>query len=436
MTTETLTDSMVRSLAPPESGETITWDDEVKGFGIRVTKAGAKAWILNYRAGGVLRRLTIGSFPDWKVKAARDEAAALKRRVDQGEDPMGDRHAWRKAPTVTDLAEWYRKFHLPRKRPGSQYNDEKTLAKYVLPKLGNKKVAAVRHADIVDLHHDIAIRYPTAANRTVALVSKMFSLAVKQQWCHENPCRGVEQSPENRRERFLTGPEIARLMAALNQHPRQSSANAVRLLLLTGARLGEVLRAEWPQFDLEAGLWTKPSSHTKQKKSHRIPLNAAALELLRNMRAAADKATAMARRQSRIQPPEKALFPGRASETQQSMRSFWKTVCEQAALGDHAGKRDGAGKIIKGKDGQPAQAFKPDVHLHDLRHTHASILASQGLSLPIIGQLLGHTQTQTTARYAHLLDEPLRLATERVSTFVSEATAATAKVLPLPAKRS
>jgi integrase len=234
----------------------------------------------------------------------------------------------------------------------------------------------------------------------------MFSLAIQQSWRETNPCRGIEQAPENKRERFLTGPEIARLMAELDKHPRQESANAVRLLLLTGARLGEVLSAEWAQFDLDIGVWTKPAATTKQKKLHRLPLNAAALTLLREMRAAADAALAERRERGRIAPVETALFPGRASATQQSVRTFWEGIRERAGIGD--------------------------VHLHDLRHTHASILASQGLSLPIIGQLLGHTQPATTHRYAHLLDQPLREATERVGKFVAEATAAGAgRVLPL-----
>ena len=436
-----LTDADVRGAKPPEdAGMRIVWDrgdGAVTGFGVRITKAGAKAFVLTYRAHGVQRTLTIGSFPDWRVKPARDQAAALKRLVDQGRDPMADRHAEREAPTVNDLADHYRKVHLPKKRPGSQLGDELTLKKYIIPKLGNKKVAAVTHSDAAGLHREITAKYRTAGNRVIALLSKMFNLAVKEGWCTANPCKGIERNPETKRGRFLTPAEIGRLMAALDEHPRQASANAVRLLLLTGARRGEVFGARWEQFDLDAGTWTKPAANTKQKKVHRVPLSTGALMVLRQMRADAEARVAVAKQRGRLIPIDQALFPGRnGAEVQQRMDKTWRTVTAQAGLGEFVAKLDARGNPVKDKDGRPVMLWKPNARIHDLRHTHASILASAGLSLPIIGQLLGHTQAQTTARYAHLLDEPLREATERVSAFVREAAKKKpAEVVPLPVKR-
>ncbi len=119
-----LQDKVVRTLPSPATGNRIEYDDEVKGFGVRITAAGAKAFILNYRAAGRERRYTIGSFPDWNTTAARDKAKDLKREVDNGGDPMGARHEQRAAPTVADLAKLYRETHLPRKRPASRQNDE------------------------------------------------------------------------------------------------------------------------------------------------------------------------------------------------------------------------------------------------------------------------------------------------------------------------
>ena len=125
-----------------------------------------------------------------------------------------------------------------------------------------------------------------AANRLMALLSKMFSLAIRWEMRTDNPAKGVERNPEERRYRYLTGDELRRLTEALAVHPSRAAANAVRLLLLTGARLGEVLGATWGQFDLEAGIWTKPSTHTKQKREHRVPLSAPARQLLAEMRVA------------------------------------------------------------------------------------------------------------------------------------------------------
>jgi integrase len=209
----------------------------------------------------------------------------------------------------------------------------------------------------------------------------MFSLAIKWEMRPDNPAKGIERNPEQRRDRFLSGDELARLTEALADHSEQQSANAVRLLLLTGARRGEVLSATWDQFDLENGVWTKPSAHTKQKKDHRVPLSAPALQLLSDMNAASTS---------------DHLFPGKSPDVPMTeIKHFWAAVCRKAKI--------------------------RDCRLHDLRHTYASILASSGLSLPIVGALLGHTQPGTTARYAHLYDDPLREATERVGAVVSAA---------------
>jgi integrase len=174
--------------------------------------------------------------------------------------------------------------------------------------------------------------------------------------------------------------------------------------MLTSARRGEVLGARWEMFDLEAGVWVKPSAHTKQRKQHRVPLSAPALQLLRAMRADATGPY---------------LFPGREGRPLTDVKRSWLAVCRRAGLAERATKRPrpGGGSARAGE--AVATVWRPTARLHDLRHTYASILASQGLSLPIIGALLGHTQPQTTARYAHLLDDPLREATERVGPVVA-----------------
>jgi integrase len=216
---------------------------------------------------------------------------------------------------------------------------------------------------------------PYQANRFLALLSKMLSLAVKWGWRTDNPVKGIERFQEERRERWLSDRELSQLLSVLIAHPNQRAANAVRLQLLTGARLGEVLNARWSDFDLDRGVWTKPSHHTKQKRTEHIPLSGPTLALLIEMREKAD-------------PNEANLLPGNASgRPLQDIKKFWKAVTEQAGIADY--------------------------RLHDNRHTHASHLVSSGLSLEIVGRLLGHTNPTTTKRYAHIADSPLRAATER-----------------------
>ncbi len=391
---EKITDRLVKEIEAPATGNRRVYDTDLKGFGVRITAAGARAFILNYRAKGRERRYTIGGYPDWTVAAAREEAKRLKRVVDQGEDPMGERREDRAAPTVKNLAERYLEEHAVRKRESSRREDKAMIDKIILPRLGTTKVAAVTFTDIDRLHRTVSKRTPYRANRAIALLSKMFNLAVRWEMRADNPCRGVERNQEHRRNRYLSMDELQRFTAALADHPSKTAANAIRFLLLTGARRGEVLGATWDQFDLAAGAWVKPSAHTKQNREHRVPLSAPAIQLLAGMQA---------------ESSSPFLFPGRR-EHLKDIKKSWAQVCKAAK--------------IKG------------FRLHDLRHTYASVLASSGLSLPVIGALLGHTQASTTQRYSHLMDDPLRQATDRVGAIVEAASAGrTAKVIDLGAGR-
>jgi integrase len=397
---ESLTDRFCDLAQGPSDGRRdylIYYDPEVKGFGLRVTRNGAKSFILNYRADGIERRYTIGTFRDpWRVAGARKEALRLKALIDQGKDPQGEKQKARTAPTVGDLIERWRKEHAPKLRPRNRQQNELLISQWIKPELGPRRVADLRYADIEALHRKISTKggkkrtgTPYRANRTLALLSKMMSLAVKWEWRSDNPCRGVERNDEEKRSRHLKPDELEKLVAALAEHPDQTAANAVRLLLLTGARSGEVVDALWDQFDLGAGIWAKPSSHTKQKREHRVPLSAPARQLLAEMK-----------------QTDFRIFP---NLDQPRLRARWAEICRMAE--------------IKG------------ARIHDLRHSYASFLVSAGLSLPVIGALLGHTQPSTTARYTHLFDDPLRAATEQVGAIFSAAeTAPKGQVVDLPRK--
>jgi len=254
----------------------------------------------------------------------------------------------------------------------------------ILPRIGQIKVAAVTTRDVEDLHRGVSKRAPIRANRVLAVASKMFSLAVSWEYRRDNPCRGTERNLEHKRDRYYSPAEIARLNEALGDYTNQVAANAVRFLMLTGARRGEVLSAQWNHIDLVEGIWTKPSAHTKQQREHRIPISRPAMQLLTEMRTSSSGESDY-------------IFPGRvAGRPLTDLKKVWAFAVGRAGL--------------------------HDARLHDLRHSFASILVSSGSNLPLIGAMLGHTQPQTTARYAHLYDAPLREAAEKVGAVIEAAT--------------
>jgi integrase len=389
-----LTDNVIKRLEP-ERHYRIVFDDAVKGFGIGITPAGAKTFTLAYRrkSDGKQRRYTIGAFGAWTTTQAREEAKRLKREVDGGGDPAGERENIRTAPTMADLAERFIADYVPRKRPTTQRVYKQQIAADILPEFGEAKVAAVSHADVDQWHHRLSKRAPTHANRTLAVLSKMLSLAVRWGMRADNPCKGVERNQEHKRNRYLSGAELGRLSEALAELPDQRAADAVRLLLLTGARRGELLAAKWDDFDLKRALWVKPGATTKQKTEHRVPLSAAACQLLTKMQEHADDGG--------------YLFPARGGGHRPHINAAWIRVRKAAKL--------------------------PGLRLHDLRHSFASIGASSGLSLPVIGALLGHSTPVTTHRYSHLFDDVQRAATERIGAVISGKEAA--EVVPLSKRR-
>jgi hypothetical protein len=285
--TKRLSDAVVRRLPIPAKGNTITYDDNVAGFGCRVTAADARSFVLNYRTkDGTERRITIGRFPNWATTAARAKAKELRREIDDGGDPLGKIETAREAPTVADLCDRFIEEHLPRKRPSTIDAYKRILALHVRPHFSrhakkevadgrHTKVAAVEFADIDNLHRHVTKNSGSyIANRTVAVLSKMFALAIKWKWRTDNPAKGIERNTESKRKRYLSGDELARLTAALAAHPDKQTANIVRLLLLTGSRRGEILSMRWA--DINDGTWTKPGSTTKQKTDHVVPLSAPA----------------------------------------------------------------------------------------------------------------------------------------------------------------
>jgi integrase len=204
----------------------------------------------------------------------------------------------------------------------------------------------------------------------------MCTLAVQWRWRTDNPCRHVPRNDEHKRKRYLSAAELERLSKALTEHDDRDAADVFRLLLLTGARRGEVLAARWRDIDLETGTWSKPGSTTKQKTDHIVPLSAPARQMLA----------------ARGQDSE-FVFPGRSGGHRVAVKSDWARICKAAEISG--------------------------LRVHDLRHSYAAQLASAGVGLHTIGALLGHSNPTTTHRYAHLFDDPLRAATEKVGAIIS-----------------
>jgi integrase len=389
--TQHLTDAVIRRLPTPAEGNKVHYDDEVPGFGARVTSAGTRSFVLNYLTkGGRERRITIGSCADWTCTEARTEAKRLRHIVDQGGDPLADIQDARAAPTVAELADRFEQEHLSRKRASTARGYRHMLAAYIRPALGHLKVAEVTFSDVDALHRKITKSgSPYAGNRVVAVLSKMFSSAMRWNMRETNPAKGIERNLEHHRRRYLSTDELARLVAALAAHPDTQAANIVRLLLLTGARKGEALSCRWSGIDLAEGTWSKPPSSTKQKAHHEAQLSAPARQLLSEIRE-----QQVAKHPKR--PLGEYVFPS-SSETGHvvDIKKAWRHMCKAAGI--------------------------TELRIHDLRHSFASQAISGGASLPLVGALLGHSSPQTTARYAHMFTDPQRAAVERIGAVITAA---------------
>lgn len=369
-----LTKRIVESAMPDSSKRIVLWDTEIIGFFIRIYPSGKKTYFFQYRnKDRVSHQIKLGVHGNITTELAREKATQLALKVSAGEDPsMKTPLSAIQSPTMQDLAEKYLKLHAENEnRPKSIKENKSMLKNYILKKFGTRKVDSITVEDIQTLHASLH-KKRVRSNRILSLLHTMFKLAVQWKWRVDNPVSGIKKYQENKRTRWLQEEEMKRLLSTLDVSPYQTTANIIRLLLLTGARKHEVLTATWDQFDLAKGIWTKEAHTTKQKKMEHIPLSPAAISLLKTINAEANDSP--------------FLFPGKIEgKPLQDIKRSWASICKQAILKDFT--------------------------IHDLRHTYASHLVSSGLSLSIVGKLLGHTQASTTQRYAHLADEPLREAT-------------------------
>ncbi len=376
-----LTKSAVENIQP-EPRDFIMWDTEINGFGCKITPKGKRVYFLYYRTtAGRERRPSIGVHGQLTCQEARDIASRWRSEVARGGDPSQARRDQRSAETLAEFSERYMTDYAPtRKRASSITTDRINLRCHILPALGNLKLADITRADVIRLHQSMSA-IPGGANRTLALLSHMLNIAEK--WGlrpdGSNPCRHVEKFPANKRQRFLSETEIARLADTLAQadHARTELPGviaAIRLLIFTGARLSEILTLRWEHVDLDNQRIILPQSKTGKKV---VYLSQPAIEVLIS-----------------IEQTSQYVIQGRKPDAHLvNLEKPWRRIRARVGL--------------------------DDVRLHDLRHSFASVAAGLGEGLPMIGRLLGHTQAATTHQYAHLADDPVRTANERIGEAIS-----------------
>jgi integrase len=400
-----LTEAFVKSLpAPTDTSSRIHYDSDIRGFGCRVTQNNAKTLILNYSYKGIERRMVLARwYPDVYdkdgrniVELARMDAAKFKNSIVSGRDPVAEQEAADRAErgqyTFAQLAKRYQQDYVKEKtglpkRKASRDADKSMLDGILLPRFGRRKLSTILTRDIDTLMEELRST-PYRANRCRSLLSGMFAYAISLDQLAANPItKKVRKYAEVKREFMLDDKQDAKFRIACDQYPDQTAASAVRLLYETGSRKNEVLCCRWEQFHFEPGplcnVWVKPPEITKQAKAVFLPLTDRAVAIL----------TAMG-------PKEKGfVFPGKGGfdRARRDITRPWVQICKMAGLTE---------PVTKGK----RTKHRPILRLHDLRHSYASFLASSNVSLPKIGELLGHSNPQTTARYSHISLDAARAA--------------------------
>ena len=359
--------------------EAVYWDHELSGFGVRVYPSGVKVYVVQTRSGGKSRRVTIGRHGVLSAEQARRKAAQFIASIKAGEEPTRAGSSANAGPTMAEVAERYMKEHVAvRCKPSTAQGCRYTLDKYLLPVFGTRPLDTIGREEVSALQYRLH-KTPTMANRVVDMLSRLFNMA--EAWGHApqggNPCRFVQKYKERSCERFLAEEEFRRLGRVLDEveAERKVSASAVaaiRLLMLTGCRLGEIVTLRWEDVDLEAGELGLRDAKTGARQ---VALSPAAVRVLSTIPRVADNSWVIAGRK-----------PGTRLG---NLNASWLVVRARAGL--------------------------KDVRLHDLRHSFASRALALGESLTMIGKLLGHRKVQTTARYAHLAQDSVKASAARVA---------------------
>jgi integrase len=360
-----LTDTRIRSLKPTGK-RYIVWD--ANGLGVRVGTSGKRSFVYTYREGPKVRWMTLGNYPTLSLAEAREKhgkaLAAREKGLSPADAELDAKHEAQKAPTVAQLADYYVE-HYAKRQKKSWQEDERQLRKDVLPHLGHLKARAVRRRDIIDLVECIADRgAPVTANRTLAVISRMFNFAVEREILEATPAAGIKRvHKEQGRQRVLSEEEIRKFWTNLpNTQMTEAVRLALQLMLVTAQRRTEVAEATWDEFDLPARWWTIPPARTKNGLAHRVPLSDLALNLLGRVKT--------------LSGDSAYLFPSPRGNGPITVRALTRAVDRNIkALG--------------------VADFTP----HDLRRTVASHMAGFGIPRLVISKILNHVEPGITAIY-------------------------------------
>lgn len=387
--------------AKPGDRDVFIWDSDLKGFGLKVTPSGSKIYVAQGRINGRPKRYTIGRHGSpWTPDQAREEAGDILHAMSKGEDPMEAKRKARADISVAELVDLYFREGCATKKASTIAVEKGLAERHIKPRLGKRMLKSLARDDFEKFLSDVAAGKTAAdvktktrgraivkggqgtANRALDLAASMLAFAVTRNLRQDNPTRGIRKFKPKVRERFLSPKELAdlgtALQSALDEGTNRYAVEAIRLLLLTGCRKNEILTLRWDWVDTTHSVLRLPESKTGSKT---VPLGAAALKLLADL------------------PQEENspfVFPSTTGRGHLvGIQKIWKSIRENAGL--------------------------HEVRLHDLRHSYASVGASGGDSLYIIGKLLGHNQQRTTQRYAHLSEDPIKVAADRISEQIAAA---------------
>lgn len=377
-----LTKRAVDGLIPPSNGSDfeIYWDTELPCFGVRVTKAGAKSYILQYRTGGRQRRMTIGRHGVYTAEQARSEAVSLLGDISKGNDPQADKHKERSTPTFGTFSHEYLQHAKSAKKTWQK--DEAQLKLRILPKLGMYRLDAIETRQIEELHLEIRQELsPATANRYLALIRRMFNLAVRWGYISQSPAQSIKSFKENNQKTdWLSAEQVAALLKACADYENPYVGALFPFLLFTGARVGEALAAQWKNVDLERAMWLIPEA--KSGNGRYVPLSPQAVEQLRAIPRQLDS---------------QFVFCGhKHGRPLVNVSKPWGRIKKGANLPEH-------------------------FRVHDLRHTFASWGASKGIDLYHLQSLLGHSSSAMTQRYSHLAESGIKASVNHIGDHITTA---------------
>jgi len=430
MATKRVTQKSVEALNCPAGKDRVfLWDEHLSGFGVTAMPSGAKIYVVQYRQAGRSRRMKLGVHGRLTPDEARSMAKEVLGDIERGKDPIEERKAKRAEQPFRELADGYMWLHVGVKcKPKTQEEYERLLRLHILPALGSKRASQISRADVARLHAKMS-KTPAAANRCVALIDSIWNFSVDTGEISPlpTPTKDLELYLEENRDRYLTMEEMGRLGQAMHlaetiglpwiadekgpkaKHlakPKKRltivdpyAVAAIRLLILTGARLREILYARWEWVDWGRGILFLPDSKRGKKP---VYLSGAALEILREI--------------PRLEG-NSHIFPGKHPGTHRSdLKRPWTAIRRHAGL-----EADDAMDEVKEAKSKAVSQGRPAVRIHDLRHSFASVGVGSSMGLPIIGRLLGHRQIRSTNRYAHLDTDPIHRSADLIGSQITTA---------------